>query len=118
MRTPGRPAGYTLIEIVVAIVIFTVGALALSASSALVAETMATSALRERGRRIASSRIAAIKSQCAVATSGRETVQRIESAWSVSRPDPSRVSVTESVSYMSPRGARTETYRATVWCRN
>lgn len=111
-------AGYTLIEVIVALLVFTVGALALAASSALVAQAMATNALRERGGRIASSRIAVIKSQCVIATSGRETVQQIESAWSVARPVRSRVSVTESVSYMSPRGARTETYRTTVWCRN
>jgi prepilin-type N-terminal cleavage/methylation domain-containing protein len=118
MRTRGGPPGYTLIEIVVGMVIFTVGALALAASSAIIAETMATSALREQGLRIASSRIAKLTSQCEAATSGRETVQQMESAWFVARPGPSRVSITESVSYMSPRGARTQTYRTTVWCRN
>ena len=115
MRTPG-PAGYTLIEIIVAIVIFTAGALALAASSAVVAEAMAANALRERGRRIASSRIAVIKTQCAVAMSGGETVQQIQSAWSVAHPSPSRVDVVESVGYLLPRGSRAETYRATVWC--
>ena len=118
MRTRGGPRGFTLIETVVGMVIFTVGALALTASSALIAETMAISALREHGLRIASSRIAKLSSQCEAATSGRETVQQMESAWFVARPSPSRVSITESVSYMSPRGARTQTYRTAVWCRN
>jgi prepilin-type N-terminal cleavage/methylation domain-containing protein len=118
MRAPGCPAGYTLIEIVVAMVIFTAGALALAASSAVVAQTVATNALRERGRRIASSRIALIKSHCAAATSGGETVQQIASAWSVARVGGSRISVTESVSYMSPRGPRTQTYRTMAWCRS
>jgi Tfp pilus assembly protein PilV len=118
METPRATAGHTLIEVIVALLVFTVGALSLAASSAVVARAMATNALRERGGRIASSRIAVIKSQCSVAASGRETVEQIESVWSVARPDPSRVSVTESVSYMSPRGAWTETYRTTVWCRN
>jgi prepilin-type N-terminal cleavage/methylation domain-containing protein len=118
METPRATAGYTLIEVIVALLVFTVGALALAASSVLVAQAMATNALRERGGRIASSRIAVIKSQCGIAATGRERVQQIESDWSVAHVDRSRVSITESVSYMSPRGARTEIYRTTVWCRN
>lgn len=116
MRKSAARAGYTLVEVVVALLIFTVGALALAASSALVAQAMAMNALRERAGRVASSRIELIKSQCGIAVSGREKVQQIESAWVVARTDSSRVSVTESVNYFSARGSRTETYRATVWC--
>jgi prepilin-type N-terminal cleavage/methylation domain-containing protein len=118
METPRATAGYTFIEVIVALLVFTVGALSLAASSALLAQAMATNALRERVGRIASSRIAVIESQCGIAMSGRERVEQVESVWSVGRPDPSRVSVTQSVSYISPRGAGTETYRTTVWCRN
>jgi hypothetical protein len=59
-----------------------------------------------------------IRSQCGTAESGHERLQQIESAWSVARADRLRVNVNESVSYMSPRGARTQTYRTTVWCPN
>jgi prepilin-type N-terminal cleavage/methylation domain-containing protein len=118
METPRRSAGYTLIEVIVALLVFTVGALALAASSAVIAQAMATNALRERGGRVAASRIALIKSQCGIAVSGSERAQQMESAWSVTRFDRSRVSVTESISYTSPRGPRTQTYRTTVWCRD
>lgn len=118
METPLRSAGYTLIEVIVALLVFTVGALALAASSAMIAQAMATNAIRERGGRVAANRIEVIKSQCGIAESGSEKVQQIESAWSVTRSERSRVSVTESVSYPSPRGPRTQTYRTTVWCRN
>jgi prepilin-type N-terminal cleavage/methylation domain-containing protein len=116
MRNARASAGYTLIEVIVALLIFTVGALALAASSAVVAQSMAVNALRERAGRVASSRIEVIKSQCGIAASGRETVRQIESSWTVARADSSRVSATESVSYISPRASRTETYRAMVWC--
>jgi Tfp pilus assembly protein PilV len=109
-------AGYALVEILIALLIFSVGALALAASSARVAQVLAMSAIRERAGRIASSRIEVIKSQCGVATSGRETVQQVESAWTVARTDSLQVTVTESVSYLLPGGSRSETYRATVWC--
>jgi prepilin-type N-terminal cleavage/methylation domain-containing protein len=116
MREVRASAGFTLIEVIVALLIFTVGALALAASSALVAQSLATNALRERAGRIASSRIEAIKSQCGSGASGSETVRQIESSWRVARVDSLRVGITESVGYVSPRGSRTEIYSAMVWC--
>jgi prepilin-type N-terminal cleavage/methylation domain-containing protein len=116
MQKARASAGYTLIEVIVALLIFTVGALALAASSAVVAQSLTMNALRERAGRVALSRIEVIKSQCALAGSGRETVRQIESSWAIARTGSSRMSVTESVSYSSPRGSRTETYRATIWC--
>ena len=118
METARGIAGYTLIEVIVALLVFTVGALALTASSALIAQTMAANALRERSGRLAATRIALIKSRCGTAVSGSEKVQQMESVWSVTRSDPLRVSIEESVSYASPRGPRTQTYRAMVWCRD
>jgi prepilin-type N-terminal cleavage/methylation domain-containing protein len=118
MGTPGRSAGFTLIEVIVALLIFAVGALALAASSALIAQAMATNGLRERSGRVAASTIALIRSQCGTAVSGSERVQQMESAWWVTRFDRSRLGITESVSYPTPRGPRTQTYRATVWCRH
>src|ERR1700738_4475639 len=114
MEMPGRTAGYTLIELIVALLVFTVGALALAASSAMAARSLATNALRERGARVAASRIALIKSECGIAVSGGEKVQQIESVWSVARFDRFRVDITETVSYESPRGPRTQTHRTTI----
>jgi prepilin-type N-terminal cleavage/methylation domain-containing protein len=117
METPRRTAGYTLIEVIVALLVFTVGTLALAASSSLIAQAMAANALRERGGRVAASRIALVRSQCGLAVSGSEEVQQILSTWSVARGDRSRVSVTETVSYTSPLGRRTQSYRTAIWCR-
>jgi prepilin-type N-terminal cleavage/methylation domain-containing protein len=108
--------GYTLIEIIVALLIFTVGLLALAASSAVVARAMAKNGLRERGARIAASRIEVLKSQCAIATSGHETVQQIESDWAVIR-EPSRLNVVESVHCLSSPASCIDKYPATMWCR-
>jgi prepilin-type N-terminal cleavage/methylation domain-containing protein len=117
MKTPLRAAGYTLIEVIVALLVFTVGALALAASSAIVARAMAANSQRERAGRVAASRIAMLKSQCGIAVSGSERVHEIESAWSVARSDRGRVSITETVGYASPRGPRAQTFRTAVWCR-
>jgi prepilin-type N-terminal cleavage/methylation domain-containing protein len=110
-----RVAGYSLVEVIVALVVFTLGALTLVASSALVARAMGRNAMRDRAARIAVSRIEVIESQCWIATSGQETVQQVESDWVVSR-ESSRLSIVESVRCLSPPGSCAETYRATVWC--
>ena len=67
MRRALTSGGYTLIEIVVAIVVFAVGALALAASTAFVARSMGKNAQRETTARIAANRIETIKSQCPAA---------------------------------------------------
>ena len=117
METTRRKTGYTLIEVIVALLVFTVGALALAASSAMIARAMATNALRERGARVAASRIELVKSECGTAASGSEGLQQIQSSWSVTRSFNSRMTVIETVSYESPRGPRSQTYRTTLWCR-
>jgi prepilin-type N-terminal cleavage/methylation domain-containing protein len=116
MLKPSRIKGYTLIEVVVAVIIFTVGALSLAASSALVARAMARNTVRERAARIAVSRIEALKSQCATATSGKETFQEIESDWAVTH-EASRLSIVESVRCPMSPGLCGASYRAMAWCR-
>jgi prepilin-type N-terminal cleavage/methylation domain-containing protein len=116
MLKPARIKGYTLIEVVVALIIFTVGALSLAASSALVARAMARNTVRERAARIAVSRIEVLKSQCATATSGKETFQEIESDWAVTH-EASRLSIVESVRCPMSPGLCGASYRAMAWCR-
>jgi prepilin-type N-terminal cleavage/methylation domain-containing protein len=115
MRSPAAAAGYTLIEIIVALMVFTVGALALAGSSGVVARAMASNATRELAARIAVSRIETIASQCATATSGRERILQIESEWATTK-DPTTTEVTESVLCPALGGACTVSFRATIWC--
>jgi prepilin-type N-terminal cleavage/methylation domain-containing protein len=110
-----RRTGYTLVEVVVALLVFTVGALALAASSAVVAKNMEANALRERAGRIAASRIERIKSECTTATSGAEVLQGVLSEWSVARGGEA-VSILESTRYASARGYTSDRYEAIAWC--
>jgi prepilin-type N-terminal cleavage/methylation domain-containing protein len=116
MARSALPHGYTLIEVIVAILVFGVGLLALAASSAVVARAMAANALREGGGRIATSRIELIYSQCRVAGSGEDRSQQISSRWVVTRTTPSDIALEESVNYPTSNGSHTDTYRASVWC--
>jgi prepilin-type N-terminal cleavage/methylation domain-containing protein len=115
MRKAGTVAGYTLIEIIVALMVFTVGALGLAASTGVVARTMASNATRELIARVAVNKIETIASQCATATSGRETILQIESEWVTTRA-PTTTEVTGSVRCPVFGRPCTMNYRATIWC--
>ena len=111
-----RSAGYTLIELIVALLVFTVGGLGLVATSAVIGRELLSNAVRERAGRVAASRLEILAAQCRIATAGGETVGGINSEWSVGFPDTSRLSLLESVTYTTRRGSRTDIYRATLPC--
>ena len=116
MRRASTARGYTLIETVVAVLLFTLGGLALASTSAVIGRELNANALRERAARIAASRLEIISAECRAGSSGTESSQQVESEWSVSFPDPSRVSVVESVSYVTWTGRHTDSYRAILPC--
>ena len=112
-----RCEGYTLIEVVVALLLFTVGGLALVGTSAVVGRELSANAVRERAGRVAETRLELLRAACRGGTAGRERVGQIESVWSVGFPDSDRVSLVESITYPTRRGGRTDSYQATVRCR-
>ena len=115
MQTSAQ-SGYTLIEIVVALFLFTIGALALVGTSAVVGRELSANATRERAGRIAGNRLETLGASCRRATSGREAVGRIESEWSVGFPDSLHVSLVESVTYPTLRGGHSDLYRLSLRC--
>jgi len=111
------PRGYTLVEIIVALLIFVTGALGLAAGSAVVVREMHASGLRADAGRLVASRLEIVRSACPTAGSGSETRGSITSQWTVVPFDSTVVRVSGSVTYLAPRGRRTEAYAATVACR-
>ena len=109
-------SGYTLIEIVVAILLFTVGALALVATSAVIGRELNANAIRERAGRMAGSRLEILGAGCRGATAGRESRGGIESEWSVDFPDSAHVRLVESIVYSTRRGSRSDLYSVTIPC--
>ena len=111
-----RTAGYTLIETIVALLLFTIGGLALVSTSALVGREMNTNAVRERAARMAASRLEVLGAGCRSAASGHETFQQVESEWSVAFLDSARLSVVETVVYPALDGQRIDQFRAMLPC--
>jgi prepilin-type N-terminal cleavage/methylation domain-containing protein len=110
-------SGYTLIEIIVALLLFTIGGLALVSTSALIARATNADGIRERAGRIAASRLEILSVECQSAVSGRETLQQVESERSVAPLDSARMSVVETVTYPTPEGRRTLRFPSVLACR-
>jgi Tfp pilus assembly protein PilV len=111
-----RILGYTLIEVIVALLLFTIGGLALVATSALLGREINTNSVRERAGRMAASRLEILRAGCLEASSGHETFQQIDSEWSVASLDSTRLRVVESVSYPAADRRRTDLFRVVLPC--
>jgi len=108
--------GYTLLEIIVALLLFAIGGLALAGGSAVIGQALNADAARERAARIAARQIEILVAGCRSAASGHQSLPQIESDWLVSRPDSNRVSITETVTYFASNGRRTDSYRVLRSC--
>jgi len=108
--------GFTLVEIIIALVVFTTGALGLAAGSAVVAREIGTNGLRSDAARLARRRQEIVQSACRSAQSGTEARGALTSVWTVSPVESTTVTLTGTVSYSTARGARTEPYALTIQC--
>ena len=76
--------GFTLVEVVIAMLVFAVGGLGLAASAAVIAKQIASSTLRADAAAIARSRSeAAHGASCGSVTGGADVTAGIRSAWTV-----------------------------------
>jgi len=107
--------GFTLIETVFAIFVFSVGALGFAATTATVLRSLAVAGARERSARIAAARLEILRSQGCAAQSGSELKQGFQSEWTAS-PGAAGMSVLERVTYTTASGVRTDSYAAFLPC--
>ena len=117
-RTPAASrGGFTIVELIVAIMVFSIGVLGLAATTATVARLMGSASRQTIAAAVAQSRIEKLRAtSCASLASGSETVRGVTSTWSVvvaTRGD----SVTETVTFPIGRGrTRTRVYKPMVTC--
>ena len=112
-----RRAGFTLVELLVAMMIFAVGMLALAATAGSVTRMMGGAKRQTMAAAAAQSRIERIRSSpCGTLASGADTVRGIISTWTVQKITRG-VNVTETVVFPLARGGnRTRTYTTTLSC--
>jgi type II secretion system protein I len=107
--------GYTIIEMLVAIMIFSIGLLAMAGTASLIMATIAGSRTRSVAAAVAESRFDRLRSQsCAAHASGSAVTRGVREDWSVqplARADDVTVVIT-----MKHRRTRTQAFRSYIQC--
>ncbi|HKY97801.1 MAG TPA: prepilin-type N-terminal cleavage/methylation domain-containing protein [Gemmatimonadaceae bacterium] len=115
MRIRSRP-GLTLVEVIVAMLLFSTGALGLAATSAFVARQISVNNLRSRASFAARNRSeSAIAAGCADLSSGSETKDGIKSDWTVI--GGTVATLDQTVQRAGQGGVRTDRVQSSVLCR-
>jgi type IV pilus modification protein PilV len=108
--------GFTLAELLVALMVFSVGALAMTATAANVITLITASKNRTVAAAVASARFERMRAQpCSSHTSDSTTSRGVAEAWNVvslARADD----VTVSVRFVSNRRVQTRIYRSFITC--
>lgn len=82
--TAARRSGLTLVEVVIAILVFAVGALGLATTSGALARQLAGNAQRSRALHIAATRVEKSHASPCVSASGSESAPGITDDWTIS----------------------------------
>ncbi|NUO63289.1 MAG: prepilin-type N-terminal cleavage/methylation domain-containing protein [Gemmatimonadaceae bacterium] len=113
---PSR-GGFTIVELMVAMMVFGIGVLGLAATTATVTRLMGSASRQTLAAAIAQSRIEKLRgTACASLASGSDTVRGITSTWTVTTATRG-VSISETVSFPTARGTtRTRVYNTMITC--
>jgi type II secretion system protein I len=108
--------GFTLAELLVALMVFSVGALAMVATSANVMTLITASKNRSVAAAVAAARFERLRSQnCASHTSDSTTTRGIAESWQVVKLTKAD-DVTVRVTFVANHGAQTRIYRSFITC--
>ena len=115
MRTRSRK-GLTLVEVIVAMLLFSTGALGLAATSAFVARQLSFNNLRSRASFAARNRSeTAIAEGCTGLSSGSETKDGVKSDWTFT--SGTLATLDQSIQRAAQGGVGTDRVQSSVLCR-
>jgi type IV pilus assembly protein PilV len=118
MRAPRR-AGFTIVEVLVAVMILSVGVLGLAGAAAVVTKMMGSSEMRSDASAVAGARFESLRSTRCPIVSGSAGGGGITERWSVAPIGTAAYrmyEVVDSVRYQSRDGLRSQAYRSVVQC--
>ena len=109
-------SGFTIVEVVVAIMIFTVGLLAMAGTASLIMMTVAGSRTRSVAATVAESRFEQLRAQtCAAHIGGAAITRGLRETWSV-KPLARADDVTVVVTMLNNHRTRTQLFRSYLPC--
>ena len=108
--------GFTIVEAMVAIVVFAVGVLGLASSAAVMTRQMSSGNRLAQATLLARSRVEQFSARnCTTLSSGSATAGGFTEQWTVT-PMTRTVRVTETVTFAGARGQRSKTYVTMLPC--
>lgn len=115
MSIPRERTGLTLVEVIVGMLVFTIGALGLAAGSAVVARQIASTTLGANAMAIARSRAERASAQgCSASTSGEERRLGVRSVWRASGGPV--VTLDQTLEWLTQSGVRSDRFLSSVPC--
>ena len=111
--------GFTLVELMVAVLLLSIGLTGVVATSSAISRMMGGSIREATAATLATSRFETLRgSRCAAITGGTATTRGITETWMVTQINPRTFDVTDSVSFVpiSRRAAVKQAYRSYVKC--
>ncbi|MDQ3696939.1 MAG: prepilin-type N-terminal cleavage/methylation domain-containing protein [Gemmatimonadota bacterium] len=118
-RRPLARAGFTVVEVIVAIMILTVGVLGLASTAATVTRMMGSAEIESDAATIATARFETLRATRCPVASGSASGAGISERWVVSQMGNAAFrmyQVVDTVQYRNRRGLRTQAYRSVVQC--
>ena len=115
----GRGAGFTIAEVLVALVLFAVALLGVAGSSALAVRVTGSAPRERRAVQRAADRIASLRAQgCAAARSGTATdaALALDERWTTSPTTGGVTLIDEQVRWRTVNGTRTILLRSAILC--
>jgi prepilin-type N-terminal cleavage/methylation domain-containing protein len=118
---PRTRRGVTMIELMVSLVIVSIGLLALASGATLVTRLMGGGATQTRAAAIAYTKLEQLRAiPCGSITNGTETLRGVVTQWTtqsvIMAASRRGMSVTLTVQYPAPGSPRTQTYRTVLPC--
>ncbi|HEY6156470.1 MAG TPA: prepilin-type N-terminal cleavage/methylation domain-containing protein [Gemmatimonadales bacterium] len=115
--SPRSERGFTLAELLVAVVIFSIGLLALAGTASVIMTSLTSTQSRTIAAGVAESRMERIRTTtCANRASGSATTRGIAETWTLSHMPRAEDDVTVSVTFLSNHRPRSETFRSFIPC--
>ena len=115
-RTVQSQRGYTIVELLIAVMIFSVGLLAMAGTASVMLTTLTSTQSRTIASSVAESRFERMRATpCASRAAGSATTRGIAESWTLDRLARAD-DVTVAVTFLSNHQSRTETFRSFMPC--
>ncbi|MEO7458424.1 MAG: prepilin-type N-terminal cleavage/methylation domain-containing protein, partial [Gemmatimonadaceae bacterium] len=119
IATVRRSPGFSIVEVLVALMLVTIGLLAVAGSSALALRTSLDAGRRRHAAHRVASRLSSLEAAgCAGVTSGyaADTALQLTERWTVVVRSPAYVIVADSVTWLGPQGVVHRTLTSALPC--